>query len=61
MDAYVDSKIRTVKLRAALAVGAAAVTGAFGVGYVLAQAVDQSVQVTVAEPRRRPHVERRSS
>ena len=50
MDAYAEPKIRTVKLRAALAVGAAAVTGAFGVGYVLAQALDQSVQATVAEP-----------
>ena len=33
MDTYVEPKIRTVKLRAALAVGAAAVAGAFGVGY----------------------------
>jgi hypothetical protein len=50
MDAFVEQEIRTVKLRAALAVGAAAVTGAFGVGYALAQALDGADQATVAEP-----------
>ena len=49
MDAYVEPKIRTVRLRAALAVGAAAVAGAFGGGYVLATALDRTAQATVAE------------
>lgn len=51
MDTYIEPKIRTVKLRAALAVGAAAVAGAFGVGYSLAQVLDQPTRATVAEPR----------
>ena len=50
MDAYVEPKLRTVKLRAALAVGAAAVTAAFGVGYVLAEALDRTDQATAAAP-----------
>ena len=49
METYVERKIRTVQLRTALAVGAAAVAGAFGVGYAVAPALDQS-SPTVAEP-----------
>lgn len=50
MDAYVEPRIRTIKLRAALAIGAAAVIGAFGVGYMVAQALDRPGQAAVAEP-----------
>ena len=50
METYAEPRIRTVKLRAALAVGATAAAGAFGVGYVLAQAIDESQAATVAEP-----------
>jgi len=37
-----DAKPRTVGLTAAVAVGAAAVAGAFGSGYVFAQALDRA-------------------
>ena len=50
MNTYVEPKIRTIKLRIALTVGAAAVAGALGVGYVLAQVLDAPAQVTVAVP-----------
>jgi hypothetical protein len=50
VDTYAEPKIRTIKLRVALAVGAAAVAGALGVGYVLAQVLDEPTQVTVAVP-----------
>ena len=50
MDTYVEPKLRTVKLRAALAVGAAAVFGAFGVGYALGETLDQTARATGAEP-----------
>ena len=49
MDIYIDPKIRTVTLRTALAVGAIAVAGAFGVGYGLAQALDEPTQASGAE------------
>jgi hypothetical protein len=50
VETYVEPKIRTIRLRAALAVGAAAVAGALGVGYGLAQALDQANPTTVAQP-----------
>jgi hypothetical protein len=50
VDTYVEPKLRTVKLRVALAVGAAAVAGALGVGYVLAQVLDAPTQAAVAVP-----------
>ena len=50
MDTYVEPKIRTVKLRAALAFGAAAVVGAFGFGYTLADAGDTSARAVTAKP-----------
>ena len=50
-----SDKIRTIKLRIALAVGAAAVAGALGVGYVLAQVLDAPTQVTVAVPAAAAH------
>ena len=40
--------LRTVRLRAALAIGAVAVAGAFGAGYVLAQQLDEPARVAVA-------------
>ena len=40
MDTYLAPTPRTVKLRAAVAVGAASVAGAFGMGYVLSEALD---------------------
>jgi hypothetical protein len=39
---------RTVRLRAALAIGVIAVAGAFGAGYVLARQLDEPVAATVA-------------
>ena len=50
VETYAEPGIRTVKLRAALAVGATAAAGAFGMGYVLAQAIDESSPTTVAQP-----------
>ena len=50
MDTYVEPKFRTVKLRGALAVGAAAVSAAFGVGYTLAQVTDTTDEATAAAP-----------
>jgi hypothetical protein len=50
MDTYVEPKFRTVKLRGALAVGAAAVSAAFGVGYALAQVTDTTDQATAVAP-----------
>jgi hypothetical protein len=47
-DSYVEPRTRTVGLVAALAVGSAAVVGAFGGGYVLAQAVDRPGPAPVA-------------
>lgn len=51
ISVYAEPKARTVSLRAALAVGAAVVAGAFGAGYVLAQALDDPVAATAAAPR----------
>jgi hypothetical protein len=48
VDTYVEPKFRTVKLRAALAVGTAAVAGAFGMGYVFAQTLDGSTRATLS-------------
>ena len=50
MATYVGPKIRAIKLRFAITVGVAAVAGALGVGYVLAQVFDASTQVAVAVP-----------
>jgi hypothetical protein len=50
VDTYVEPKVGTVKLRGALAVGAAAVSTAFGVGYTLAQVTDANDQATAAAP-----------
>lgn len=50
-SAYVGAETRTVGLAAALAVGAAAVAGAFGAGYVVAQALDRPNPAAVAETR----------
>lgn len=50
-SAYAEPKVRTVRLQAALAVGAAAVAGAFGAGYVLAEALDSPVAATAVAPR----------
>jgi len=49
-SSYVEPRTRTVGLVAALAVGSAAVAGAFGAGYVVAQAGDEpsSAAVTLA-------------
>lgn len=49
--AYAEPEVRTVRLHAALAVGAAVVAGAFGAGYVLAQALDEPVAATAAVQR----------
>jgi hypothetical protein len=50
MDTYLAPKIRTVKLRAAVAVGAASVAGAFGMGYVFAQTLDGPTRATLSRP-----------
>jgi len=50
VETYAEPRIRTVRLRAALAVGATAVAGAFGVGYVLAQAIDEASPTRAAQP-----------
>lgn len=50
MDTHLAPKIRTVKLRAAVAVGAASVAAAFGMGYVFAQAVDGSTPTSISAP-----------
>ncbi|HWL33435.1 MAG TPA: hypothetical protein VNP89_07500 [Gaiellaceae bacterium] len=49
-SSYAEPVPRTVGLRAALAVGAAVVAGAFGAGYALAEALDESVRVTAVVP-----------
>ena len=60
METHVEPKLRTIKLRVALTVGAAAVAGALGVGYVLAQVLDAPAQATVSRPcRLTPYAERR--
>ena len=43
-----EPQLRTVKLRAAVAVGAAAVAGAFGAGFVLAQTLDEPTRATAS-------------
>ena len=48
---YVAPRLRTVRLRDALAVGTAAVAGAFTVGYVLAPTADDPVRAALPEPR----------
>ena len=50
ISVYAEPKARTVSLRAAVAVGVAAVAGAFGAGYVLAQALDDPLAATAAAP-----------
>jgi hypothetical protein len=50
IDAYAEPQPRTVRLPAALAVGAVLVTAAFGGGYVLAQSTDDPVVASVAAP-----------
>jgi hypothetical protein len=50
VDTYLAPKIRTVKLRAAVAVGAASVAGAFGMGYVFAQTLDGPTRATLSRP-----------
>ena len=48
ISAHHAPTLRTVRLRAALAIGAVAVAGAFGAGYVLAQQLDEPVPVAIA-------------
>lgn len=48
LSAHHAPTLRTVRLRAALAIGAVAVAGAFGVGYVLAHQLDEPHRVAVA-------------
>jgi hypothetical protein len=55
IDAYAEPQPRTVRLPAALAVGAVLGTGAFGGGYVLAQSTDDPVVASVAAPRAAAH------
>lgn len=43
-----EPQLRTVRLRAAVAVGAAAVAGAFGAGFVLAQTLDEPTRATAS-------------
>jgi hypothetical protein len=43
-----EPQLRTVRLRAAVAVGAAAVAGAFGAGFVLAQTLDEPARATAS-------------
>jgi hypothetical protein len=43
-----EPQLRTVRLRAAVAVGAAAVAGAFGAGFVLAQTLDEPTLATAS-------------
>lgn len=49
-NAYAEPKARTVRLQVAVAVGAAAVTAAFGTGYVLSETLDEPSHATVAQP-----------
>ena len=53
-SAYAEPSARRVSLRAALAVGAAVVAGAFGAGYLLAQTLDDPLATTAAAPRAAP-------
>jgi F0F1-type ATP synthase membrane subunit c/vacuolar-type H+-ATPase subunit K len=46
LDTYVAPTPRTVKLRAAVAVGAALVAGSFGMGYVFSEALDGPTPAT---------------
>ena len=48
LSAHHAPTLRTVRLRAALAIGTVAVAGAFGVGYVLARQLDEPARVAVA-------------
>ena len=48
MDTYLAPTPRTVKLRAAVAVGAASVAGAFGMGYLLSEALDGPTPATIS-------------
>jgi hypothetical protein len=50
-NTYEVPKTRTVRLRAAVAVGVAAVAAAFGVGWILADATVAPVAATASEPR----------
>ena len=45
LSAHHPPALRTVSLRATLAIGAVAVAGAFGTGYVLAQQLDEPARV----------------
>ncbi len=51
ISVHAEPKGRTIRLRSAFAVGATAVAGAFGAGYVLAEALDDSLAATGATPR----------
>ncbi len=55
LSAHHAPTLRTVDLRAALAVGAAAVAAAFGTGYVLAQQLDEPARVGIAAGPAAPH------
>ena len=48
LSAHHAPTLRTVRLRAALAMGAVAVAGAFGTGYFLAQQLDDPARMAVA-------------
>lgn len=50
ISTHAEPKVRTIKLRAALAVGAAVVVGAFGAGYAVAEAVGEPVAAAGARP-----------
>ena len=48
LSAHHAPTLRTVNLRAALAIGAVAVAAAFGTGFVLAQQLDEPAGVAIA-------------
>ena len=50
ISADTEPKVRTLRLRVALAVGGAVIAGALGAGYILSAAPDGSVGATATEP-----------
>ena len=50
IETHAEPRIRTIKLRSALAVGAAVVVGAFGAGYAVAEALGEPVGAAAAPP-----------
>ena len=48
LSAHQAPTLRTVRLRAALAIGTVAVAGAFGTGYLVAQQLDEPARVAAA-------------